>query len=67
MVRAALGGSGVASSVIGGVGGARLAAARAAVERALAPKPTVVSPARWHWVCPRCGEADCERHLRPPP
>jgi nicotinamide riboside kinase len=66
-VRAALGRSGVAYSVIGGVGGARLAAARAAVERALAPKPTVVSPARWHWVCARCGEADCERHLLPPP
>jgi len=66
-VRAALARSGVAYSVIGGVGRARLAAARAAVERALAPRPAVVSPARWHWVCERCGQADCERHLLPPP
>jgi hypothetical protein len=65
-VRAALARSGVAYSVIGGVGALRLAAARSAVERALAPKPVGESAARWHWVCERCGEADCERHLLPP-
>jgi len=65
-VRAALTRSGVAYSVIGGVGAMRLAAARAAMERARAPKPMGDPAARWHWVCERCGEADCERHLLPP-
>jgi nicotinamide riboside kinase len=65
-VRAALTRSGAAYSVIGGVGTGRLAAARAVVERALAPKAVVDPAARWHWVCERCGEADCERHLLPP-
>ena len=65
-VRAALARSGVAYSVIGGVGAMRLAAARAAVERTLAQKPVSDPAERWHWVCERCGEADCERHLLPP-
>jgi len=65
-VRAALARSGVAYSVIGGAGAARLEAARAALERALAPKPVGDPAARWHWVCEGCGEADCERHLLPP-
>ena len=65
-VRAALARSGVAYSVIGGVGPARLAAARAVIERGLAPEPAVAPTARWHWVCERCGEPDCERHLLPP-
>ena len=65
-VRAALSRSGVAYAVIGGVGAVRLVAARSAVERALAPQAVVDPAARWHWVCERCGEADCERHLLPP-
>ena len=65
-VRVALARSSVAYSVIGGHGTARLAAARTVIERALAPKVAVDAAARWHGVCERCGEADCERHLLPP-
>ena len=65
-VRDALARGGVAFSVIGGTGAQRIAAARAAIVRTLAPKPTGDGTARWHWVCERCGEADCERHLLPP-
>ena len=65
-VRAALSRSGVAFSVIGGVGAARLAAAHSVVTHTLAPKALIDPAARWHWVCDRCGEADCERHLLPP-
>ena len=64
-VRAALSRSGAAYSVIGGVGAARVAAAQSVVARVLAPKAVVDPAARWHWVCERCGEADCERHLLP--
>ena len=65
-VRDALTRGGVAYSVIGGQGAQRVAAARAAIARTLAPKPTGDAAARWHWVCERCGEPDCERHLLPP-
>jgi len=66
-VRDALARSGVGYSVIGGRGARRLASARDAIARALAPKPAGDAAARWHWICERCGEADCERHLLPPP
>jgi len=64
-VRAALRRAGVAYSVVGGVGPARLAAALSCVERALdPPRPDPDAPS-CHSVCARCGEADCERHLLP--
>ena len=64
-VRAALRRAGVAYSVVGGVGPARLAAALSCVERALdPPRPDPGAPS-CHSVCARCGEADCERHLLP--
>jgi len=70
LVRAALQGHGTAYSVIGGLGPRRLAAAWAATQRARgeAPGAAGLSTAqRWHWVCERCGDADCERHLLPRP
>jgi nicotinamide riboside kinase len=58
-VRRALASAGLDCAVVFGQGEARLANARAAVERALQrPAPTP----RWQWVCERCGDADCERH-----
>ena len=64
-VRAALTGAGLAFAVVGGLGPARLANALAATRRALQP-PKAADPARrWHPVCERCGDADCERHLLP--
>lgn len=58
-VRRALADAGLGYAVVFGQGGARLAHARAAVERAL--QAPARAP-RWHWVCERCGDADCERH-----
>jgi hypothetical protein len=64
-VRAALLRSSCPFAVVGGTGPARLAAALASMQRTFdAPKPDAHA-ARWHWVCERCGEADCERHLLP--
>ncbi|MES2994345.1 MAG: AAA family ATPase [Pseudomonadota bacterium] len=64
-VRAALERAGVPYAVVFGSGDARLAAALAAVRRALAGPPADdegdAAP-RWHWHCERCGDADCERH-----
>lgn len=65
-VRAALGSAGLAYSVIGGRGPARCQAALGCVQRALNP-PALDAPARWHWHCERCDDADCERHSLPPP
>ena len=62
MVRAALARAGVGHAVVAGTGPARLAAALAAVERALTPPPP---GARWRWTCAECGDPDCERHLLP--
>lgn len=58
-VRHALACAGLDCAVVFGQGEARLANALAAVERALqGPAPAT----RWHWVCERCGDADCEQH-----
>ncbi len=61
-VRAALMREGLPWSVVFGSGTARLQAALACVQRALAPPPAVEEAARWHWFCERCGDAHCERH-----
>lgn len=70
LVRAALTRSDVAYSVVFGRGDARVQAALASVQRALAPRasPDVddASSPRWHWHCERCGDANCERHARLP-
>jgi nicotinamide riboside kinase len=62
LVRAALARAGVSHAVVAGTGPARLAAALAAVERALAPRP---EGPRWRWTCAECGDPECERHLLP--
>ena len=61
-VRAALARASVHHAVVAGRGQARLAAALAAVDRALAPPAE--SP-RWRWTCAECGDPDCERHVLP--
>jgi len=65
-LRMALQGAGVAYAVVAGRGPARLSAALQAVRHALdVPRPGDEAAAnpRWHWVCERCGDVDCERHL----
>lgn len=57
-VRESLVRSGVSFSIVSGTGDARLAGALAAVLHERAPGGT-----RWQWVCERCGDAGCERHL----
>ena len=64
-VRSALQRAGVAYAVVGGAGPARLGAALGCVARALEPPTADAEAPRWHWVCERCGEAGCERHLLP--
>lgn len=69
LVRASLARAAVPYSVVSGSGAARLASALAAVRHAMRPAVETddgASP-RWHWVCERCGDADCERHLLPRP
>ena len=70
-VRAALTRAGVAYSVVFGHGEARLQAALACVQHALAARTASddhsdASNPRWHSHCERCGDADCERHARLP-
>ena len=70
MLRAALARAGIGYSVVAGRGPARLAAALQAVRHALALPPAEEESAanpRWQWVCERCGDVDCERHLLPRP
>ena len=62
LLRAALGRAGIGYSVVSGSGPERLAAALASVQRAMNPPR---EGARWQWVCERCGDAGCERHLLP--
>jgi len=67
-VRAALRSAGVAYGVVAGTGDARLAAALKAVQHALktaSADDEAASNPRWQWVCERCGDVDCERHLLP--
>lgn len=65
-VRAALARAALGCAVVFGEGEARLTNALAAIERARVPDDLLtVRTSRWHWVCERCGDADCERHRLP--
>ena len=71
LVRAALARADTAYSVVFGRGDARVQAALASVQRALAPRAALddaddATNPRWHWHCERCGDANCERHARLP-
>lgn len=63
LVRSALARAGLPFAIVFGSGAQRLANALAAAQRAL--EPPAPQAARWHWVCERCGDADCERHRLP--
>ena len=68
LLRAALARGGIDYSVVSGSGPQRLDAALKAVRHALAlPSTNDESAAnpRWQWLCERCGDVDCERHLLP--
>jgi nicotinamide riboside kinase len=58
LLRASLSRAGVPYSVVSGTGQHRLASALAAVQHRASPEAH-----RWQWVCERCGDAGCERHL----
>ena len=63
-LRSALDTAGIAYSVATGTLQQQTDAALAAVARAQSsPDPAV----RWQWVCERCGDGGCERHLLPRP
>jgi len=65
-VRAALARAALGCAVVFGEGETRLANALAAIERARVPDDLLTRRSgRWHWVCERCGDADCERHRLP--
>jgi hypothetical protein len=67
-VRAALQRAGISYAIVPGTGPQRLAAALQAVRHALRlPTPADEAGPRWQWVCDRCGDVACERHLLPPP
>jgi nicotinamide riboside kinase len=48
-------------AVVGGQGPQRTAAALAVLQ----PPPAQALAPRWSWLCERCGDPDCERHLLP--
>jgi len=63
LVRAALQHAGIGWSVISGHGTQRLAVAARALRHALRrASPHDDANPRWHWVCERCSDGDCERH-----
>ncbi len=68
LVRASLRRSGVGYCVVSGTGPARLDAALQAVRHTLkapaAAHEAAANP-RWQWVCERCDDGACERHLLP--
>lgn len=61
-VRGALMRANLGYSVVSGSGSARLEAALACVQRALAPPVEAGSGVRWQWHCERCGDTACGRH-----
>lgn len=68
LIRSALHRAELPYAVVTGIGPLRLASALQAVHHALgAPSldhEAAANP-RWRWMCERCGDADCERHLGP--
>jgi nicotinamide riboside kinase len=66
LLRAALQRHGPGYAVVSGQGPTRTSAALAAVQPA-ALSATGIGDAmpRWQWVCERCGDPHCERHLLP--
>ena len=68
LVRAALQAAQLPYAVVAGSGERRFAAAMQAVRHGLqmpsADDESAANP-RWQWVCERCGDANCERHLLP--
>ena len=38
-----------------------------ALQPASRPAPAQAEGPRWQWLCERCGDPDCERHLLPRP
>lgn len=65
LLRASLARSGLAYSVVHGNGPARLASAQAALRHVLQTPDDASTGTRWQWLCERCGDAACERHLLP--
>ena len=68
LVRASLQRARLPYAIVAGTGGDRLAVALKAARHALdAPssQDEADSNPRWEWVCERCGDAGCERHLLP--
>ncbi len=69
LIRTALQRAELPYAVVTGSGPLRLASALQAVRHALqvpsAEHEAAANP-RWRWVCERCGDPDCERHLLPP-
>jgi nicotinamide riboside kinase len=68
LVRAALQRTGLSYAVVSGAGPDRHAAALNALRRALdatSQDDEARANPPWHWVCERCGDVDCERHLLP--
>jgi nicotinamide riboside kinase len=66
LLRAALQRHGPGYAVVGGQGPARLATALAVLQPAAPPVASGPAAAtRWHGLCERCGDPDCERHLLP--
>lgn len=57
LLRAALQRHARGYAVVGGRGAARTAAALAVLQ------PPAAAAPRWSWVCARCGDPGCERHL----
>ncbi|HEV7914661.1 MAG TPA: ATP-binding protein [Albitalea sp.] len=68
LVRASLQRAQVPYAIVSGSGAERAAVALKAVRHALnapsAADDALANP-RWEWVCERCGDAGCERHLLP--
>jgi nicotinamide riboside kinase len=67
-VRGSLQRAGLPYCVVAGRGAARLSAAMKAVRHALnlaRPEDEAAANPKWQWVCERCGDVDCERHLLP--
>ena len=68
LIRSALIGAKLPFAVVAGTGDKRLQAALLATRHAM-DEPDSEDEARanpaWRWVCERCGDANCERHLLP--